>query len=59
MVLGSNSGGEFGDGVQDPVPRIGDVGAKFVVATVEVVNKAVSCADHLGRAQSLKPVHRP
>jgi hypothetical protein len=30
VVLGANAGGEFGEGVRDPVPRI-DVGAKFVV----------------------------
>jgi hypothetical protein len=39
-VLGSNSGGEFGEAVRDPVPRI-NVGAKFVVAAVEVLNEGV------------------
>jgi hypothetical protein len=40
-VLGSNSGGEFGEAVRDPVPRI-NVGAKFVVAAVEVLNEGVA-----------------
>jgi hypothetical protein len=53
-VLGSNSGGEFGEAVRDPVPRI-NVGAKFVVAAVEVLNEGVPCADHFRRAQPLRP----
>jgi hypothetical protein len=53
-VLGSDSGGEFGDGVRDPVPRI-DVGAKFVVAAVEVLNKGVPCADHSAQRSCLRP----
>jgi len=35
---GLNSGGEFGEGVRDPVPWI-DVGANFVVAAVEVLHE--------------------
>ena len=58
-MLGSNCGGEFGEGVRNPVPRIDDVGAKFVVATVEVLNQAVSCTDYLRRAQPFEPAHRP
>jgi hypothetical protein len=57
-VLGLDSGSEFGEGVRDPVPRI-DVGAKFVVAAVEVLNKGVPCADHSGRTQLFEPAHRP
>jgi hypothetical protein len=53
-VLGSNSGSEFGEGMRDPVPRI-DVGAKFVVAAVEVLNEGVPCADHSSRAQLFEP----
>ena len=40
-VLGSDSGGECGDGVRDPVPQI-EVGAQFIVAAVEVCPKACS-----------------
>jgi hypothetical protein len=57
-VLGSNSGGEFGEAVRDPVPRI-NVGAKFVVAAVEVLNEGVPCADHFRRAQPFETAHRP
>jgi hypothetical protein len=57
-VLGSDSGGEFGEDLRDPVPRI-DVGAKFVVAAVEVLNEGVSCADHSRGAQSFETAHRP
>jgi hypothetical protein len=53
-VLSSNSDGEFGEGVRDSVPWI-DVGAQFVVAAVEVLNKGVSCADHFRGAQRLSP----
>jgi|SRR6185437_13636676 hypothetical protein len=47
-------GGEFGEPVRDPVPRI-NVGAKFVVAAVEVLNEGVPCADRFRRAQPLRP----
>jgi len=57
-VLGLDSGSEFGEGVRDPVPRI-DIGAKFVVAAVEVLNEGVPCADHSGRAQLFEIAHRP
>ena len=57
-MLGLDSGSEFGEGVRDPVPRI-DVGAKFVVAAVEVLNEGVPCADHSGRAQLFEIAHRP
>jgi hypothetical protein len=57
-VLNSNSSGEFGEGVWDPVPRI-DIKAEFVVAAVEVLDEGACCADHSGRAQPFETTHRP
>jgi len=51
-------GGEFGEPVRDPVPRI-NVGAKFVVAAVEVLHEGVPCADRSRRAQPFETAHRP
>ena len=40
MVLGSNSGGEFGGSVWDSVPGIG-INAEFIVAALRFWMKAV------------------
>jgi hypothetical protein len=44
-VQSSDGAGEFGEGLRDPMPRI-DVGAKFVMTAVEILDERVSRTDH-------------
>ena len=44
-VHSSDGEDEFGEGVRDPMPRI-DVGGKFVMTAVEILEKGVSRADY-------------
>lgn len=54
----SDGEGEFGEGHCEPMFRV-SFRAKFVVAPAHVLNKSVSGADHLDRAQLFKAAHRP
>jgi len=44
-VQSSDGAGEFGEGLRDPMPRI-DVGAKFVMTAVKILDERVSRTDH-------------
>ena len=44
-VHSSDGEDEFDEGLRDPMPRI-DVGAKFVMTAVEILDEGVSRADH-------------
>jgi hypothetical protein len=54
----SDAVGEFGECRCNPVPGI-DVDAEFVVAAAQVLDEAVSGADHPGRAEPFQPSHWP
>ena len=45
VVHSSDGEGELGEGVRDPMSRI-DVGGKFVMAAVEILDEGVSRADY-------------
>jgi hypothetical protein len=53
-VLSSDGEGKFGECLRDPMPWI-DVGARFVVAAVEVLDKGVSSAYHVIERSRLRP----
>jgi hypothetical protein len=44
-VHSSDGEDEFGEGVRDPMPRIG-AGSQFVMTALEILNEDVSCADY-------------
>jgi hypothetical protein len=50
--------GEFGEGCREPMARV-DIDAEFVVAASQVLDEAVSGADHAGAAEPFEAAHRP
>ena len=57
-MLSSDGVGELRECLRDPVPQI-EVGAKLVVAAVEILHEGVSCTDYPRGAQPLETAHRP
>ncbi len=45
VVLSSDGEDEFGEGVRDPMPRVG-INAEFVMAAVKILDEGVSRADY-------------
>ena len=58
VVRSSDGENEFGEGVEDPMPRI-DVGDQFAMTAVEISDEGVSRADYSRRAQPFEPAHGP
>ena len=44
-VRSSDGEGEFGEGLRDPMPRVG-IDAEFIVTAVEILDEGVSRADY-------------